>query len=320
MKQILIKMKNQILVLAAIALLSSCGKPESESNDNSQNTKTLAESKTDLIVAVGKVEPENEIVKLSAQSGGIVTSVLKRDGDKISQGELLVQLDDDIEQSKINEIRMQIQSQRNQIEIEQSQLKEAEINLSNKKALFSKNKRLVETGAETQQSLDDLAIEIKVLEVSLDRLKAKIQFATNNLNELNAQLKTAETEAEKKLFKAPDNGLLLDITVSKGESVSQYSTYAEFAPQGNLIVRAEVDELFSSQVKVGQKVDIVFTGSDRVIATGEVFLVSPYLKKKSLFSEKANDQEDRRVREIRIRIKDSSNLVINSKVECKIKL
>lgn len=313
-------MKNQILVLAAIAILSSCGKPESETNDNSQNTKTLAENKADLIVAVGKVEPENEIVKLSAQSGGIVKSVIKKDGDKISQGELLVQLDDDVEQSKINEIRMQIQSQRNQIEIEQSQLQEAEINLSNKRALFSKNKRLVETGAETQQGLDDLATEIKILEVSLERLKAKVQLAINKLNELYAQLKTAETEAEKKRFKAPDNGMLLDIIVSKGESVSQYTTFAEFAPQGNLIVRAEVDELFSSQVKVGQKVEIVYTGSDSVIATGEVFMVSPYLKKKSLFSEKANDQEDRRVREIRIRIKDSSSLVINSKVECKIKL
>jgi multidrug resistance efflux pump len=313
-------MKNQILVLLAITFIAGCGRPEIETNDNSQKNKTLAENKASLIVAVGKVEPENEIVKLSAQSGGIVKSVNKKDGDKILQGELLVQLDDDIEQSKINEKRMQIQSQRNQIDIEESQLREAEINLFNKKSLFSKNKRLVETGAETQQGLDDLATEIKVLEVSLEGLKAKIQLANNKLNELIAQLKTVEMEAEKKRFKAPDNGILLDITVNNGESVDQYATYAEFASKGSLIVRAEVDELFSSQVKIGQKVEIVYTGSDKIIATGEILMVSPYLKKKSLFSEKANDQEDRRVREIRISIKDGSNLIINSKVECKIKL
>lgn len=313
-------MKNQLLVIAAIAFVAGCGKPESEPIAKNKDSEATTENKADIIVAVGRVEPENEIVKLSAQSGGIVHFVNKKDGDLISSGELLVQLDDEVEQSKINEIKLHIRSQQNQIEIEQSQLKETEINLSSKKALYTKNKRLVDNGAETQQGLEDLATEIKVLEASLDGLKAKIQLASSRLNEYTAQLKTAEIETDKKRFKAPGDGVLLDIVVSKGESVNQYATYAEFAPKGNLIVRGQVDELFSSQVKVGQNVQIVYTGSDKVIAVGEVFMVSPYLKKKSLFSEKADDQEDRRVREIRIRIADDSRLIVNSKVECKIKL
>lgn len=313
-------MKNQIFLLAILIIFAGCGNQENETNANIQNSIIAEETKANLIVAVGKVEPENEIIKLSSNSGGIVKAVNKKDGDKIVQGEILVQLDDDYEQSKINEIKTQIKSQRSQVEIEQYQLKEAGINLENKKTLFVKNKRLLEKGAETQRNLDDLNTEIKVLEVGLDRIKAKIQFAFNKLNELTAQLNSAEIEADKKRFISPYNGTLLDITINKGESINQYNTYAEFAPQGNLIVRAEVDELFSSQVKIKQKVEIVNTGSDKVIAVGEVILVTPYLKKKSLFSEKANDQEDRRVREVRIRVKDAINLVINSKVECKIKI
>jgi len=309
-----------MLVYAALVLLGSCGKLEREKNDNSLNTKAITEKRSDLIVAVGKVEPEYEIIDLSSPVGGIVKSVFKRDGERISKGELLVQLDDDIEQSKINETRMQMQSQRNQIDIEQSELKEAEINLANKRGLFFKNQRLVQTGAETQQGLDDLETEIRVLESRLERFKSKIQLEFNKLKELNAQLKTLETEAEKKRFRAPFDGTMLDLLVSKGEAVSQFSTYAEVAPQGNLIVRAEVDELFSSLVRIGQNVEIFFTGSDSVVATGEVHMVAPFLKKKSLFSEKPNDQEDRRVREIRIRIKDFSKLIINAKVESKIKL
>ena len=313
-------MKNNIRLLVAISFLISCGKPENEQNDKNQNTTTIRETKTDLIIAVGKVEPENGIVNLSSQTGGIVKAILKKDGDKIAQGELLVQLDDDLERSRINEVKMQVQTQRSQIEIEHTQLKEAEINLANKQSLLTKTKRMVDSGAETQQTLDDLSTEIKVLEVSLERLKAKIQLASNKLNELSAQIRTAETEAEKKRFISPYAGTLLDIKISKGEAVNQYSTFAEFAPQGNLIVRAEVDELFSSKVKTKQKVEIVYTGSEKVIAVGEVVLVSSYLKKKSLFSEKADDQEDRRVLEIRIALKDAGNLIINSKVECKIKL
>lgn len=108
--------------------------------------------------------------------------------------------------------------------------------------------------------------------------------------------------------------------VTQGAALSQYATYAEFAPAGALIIRSEVDELFSQKLKVGQQVEIRYAGSQEVIATGEIKMLSPYLKKKSLFSEKANDQEDRRVREVRISIKGNSGLIINSKVECVIKL
>jgi multidrug resistance efflux pump len=313
-------MKKNVFILMSFATIFGCGNPDNETKISNQQTTIVSDVKPDLIVAVGKVEPENEIVDLSSQSGGIVKSVFKKDGDLVSKGELLVQIDDEIEQNKINEIRMQMQSQRSQIDIEKTQLQEAELNFANKKSLLTKTKRLVESGAETQQLYDDLTTEINVFEVSIIRLKSKIQLALNKLDEMAAQLKTAETELRKKQLNAPSDGILLDITVNKGEALSQFSNYAEFAPKGNLLIRAEVDELFSAEAQKGQKVEIFFTGSDKIIAVGEVIIVSPYLKKKSLFSEKANDQEDRRVREIIISIKDASNLIINSKVECKIKL
>jgi multidrug resistance efflux pump len=318
-------MKNILFILLSFALLLGCGKSEKEANVNNVNTASVAtlspaEIPANMVVAVGKVEPENEIVSVSAPVGGIIKGIFKNDGEQVQQGETLVQLEDDLELRKIGEIQAQIQSQQSQIAVAQSQLKEIEVNLSNKKSLLAKTKRLLENGAETQQVYDDLTTEIRVLEVSVERAKAQIQLANSKMNELNAQLKTAETEAQKKQFKSPYNGVVLDMQVSKGEAVSQFAKYAEVAPQGNLMVRAEVDELFSTKIKVGQKVEIYFTGSDKVIATGEVVIIAPYLKKKSLFSEKADDQEDRRVREIRIALKEAGSLIINAKVECKIKL
>lgn len=313
-------MKKQILLLTAVVHLLSCDKQEKDSDLDTKQLKKTSENKIALIVAVGKVEPESEVINLSAPVGGIVRAIFKKDGDTIVNGDPLIQLDDDIEQSKINEIKTQMQSQRLQIEIEQIRLKEAEINLGDKRLLLAKSKRLATNGAETQQYLDDLTNEIKVLEVSLERLKSNIQLASSKRNELEAQFKTATMEASKKRFFSPFNGTLLDIQVNKGEAINQFSSYAEIAPQGNLIVRAEVDELFSSQLKIGQKVEIQNTGSDNIIAIGEIGFIAPYLKKKSLFSEKADDQEDRRVREIRINILGESKVIINSKVECKIKL
>jgi hypothetical protein len=85
-------------------------------------------------------------------------------------------------------------------------------------------------------------------------------------------------------------------------------------------VRAEIDELFAGRVSEGLAAEVRFIGIETSVAKGTVTFVSPYLKKKSLFSEKAGDQEDRLVREIRIVLDEGSGLLVNSEVECIIKL
>jgi hypothetical protein len=58
------------------------------------------------------------------------------------------------------------------------------------------------------------------------------------------------------------------------------------APQGKLIIRAEVDEMFSNSIKIGDTVEIVNIGSSNVMAKGQISSMAPYLKKKSLFLKK----------------------------------
>ncbi len=314
-------MKRILIIWIIVSLLTSCDNTKKETKADSVKIDNLrASEELKIVIGTGIVEPESGILKFAAPMGGIVKSVFKKDGDSVAKNETIVLLIDDAEQNKINEIRSQIQTQRSQIVIEQTQIEEAQINLNSKTNLLNKGKSLVISGAETQQAIEDLTNDVNIYQVNIDRAKAKVKYANSKLSELFAQLKTAETEAQMKVFKAPLDGKILDISVEKGEAVSQYAVYVEFAPNGNIIIKAQVDELFSSKLKVEQQVDIFYRGNDKVIATGEVITVLPYLKKKSIFSEKTDEQEDRRVREIRISLKNSDGLIINSKVDCKIKL
>lgn len=312
-------MKRISVIIATAVMLSSCGGEENRTTGQEEavnhSTMTVRE-----VVGIGKVEPESKIVNLASTSGGIVSHIFKVDGDSVATGEKLVQLEDETERLKITEINSQINTQRSQITLEKNNIKEAEWKLNNKKKLLVTTQNLVNKGAETQQVYDDLETEVKTLEVAFEKSKLNIQLAENKLAEITQQLRTAEAEAGKKILRAPTSGRILNMQVTEGSALNQFATYAEFAPAGALIIRAEVDELFSQKLQVGQLVDIHSAGSQEVLAQGEIKMLSPYLKRKSLFSEKANDQEDRRVREVRISIKDNSGLVINSKVECVIKL
>lgn len=272
------------------------------------------------IVGIGRVEPENEIINLAATSGGVVDEIYKEEGENVKEGDALVKLDDDMEQLRIVQFKSQLITQQTQIAFEKAALLEIEVKLSNKKKTLASVRNLVKKGAETAQNEDDLETEVKTLDLNVEKSKVSIQLAQNKMNELIEQLKLYELEANKKTLRSPYTGILLELLVKKGAAINQFQDYADMAPEGKKIIKAEVDELFCKMLKMGQSVDIRYLGSDKNITSGKIIFLSPFLKRKSLFSEKANDQEDRRVREIKIAFDQIPDLFLNSKVECVIKL
>lgn len=190
-------MKRISAIIATAVLLSSCGGEENKSTGQQETIDRSAVHITE-VVGVGKVEPESRIVNLAATTGGIVSHIFKTDGDSVPAGEKLVQLDNETELLKTAEIKSQMNTQRSQIALEKNNIKEAEWKLNNKIKLLVTTQNLVSKGAETQQVYDDLETEVKTLEVSLEKSKVNVQMAESKLQEIVQQLRTAETEAEKR--------------------------------------------------------------------------------------------------------------------------
>jgi multidrug resistance efflux pump len=272
------------------------------------------------VVGVGKVEPEKEIISLAASTGGVVKEIYRNDGDSIKKDEPLVRLDDELELIKVSQLRSQYNTQKWQEDIDELNLKESAARLANKKKLLESVRVLVLKGAETMQTLDDLETEVTALSLAVEKNSASVKLAASRLRELAEQVRYAEAEASKKTLRSPYEGIMLEMLIEKGSSVTQFETYAEVAPSGPMTVRTEVDELFAGRLREGLDADIRFIGSDSVVAHGKIIFLSPYLKKKSLFSQKANEQEDRLVREVRIKLEGDNGLILNSKVESVIKL
>jgi len=314
---------NKKIYLAVIPLIiTACG----GNNENEEKPGTPSQSvnsatvEVSQVVGVGKVEPELEIISLAASSGGVVKEIYRNDGDSIRKDEPLVRLDDELELIKVSQLKSQYNAQKYQEEIDKISLQESEAKLANKKKLLESVRTLESKGAETTQTLDDLETEVTTLTLAVERNNASVSLAASRLRELAEQVRYAEAEASKKILRSPYDGLMLEMLIEKGTAVTQFEEYAQVAPSGPMTVRTEVDELFAGRLSTGLEADIRFIGSDSVVATGKVIFLSPYLKKKSLFSQKANEQEDRLVREVRIILEGDNGLILNSKVESVIKL
>jgi multidrug resistance efflux pump len=312
--------KIYLVIIPMILTACSASKDNKEESGISSNTVNSAMVEVSEVVGVGKVEPEKQIISLAAATGGVVKEIYRTDGDSIKKDEPLVRLDDELELIRVSQVRSQYNSQKSQEEIDKLNLRESEARLANKKKLLESVRALALKGAETTQTLDDLETEVTTLSLAVEKNSASVNLSASRLRELAEQLRYAEAEASKKILRSPYEGIILEMHIEKGSAVNQFEEYAEFAPSGPMTVRTEVDELFAGRLKLGLNADIRFVGSDSVIAKGKVIFLSPYLKKKSLFSQKANEQEDRLVREAIIKIEGETGFILNAKVESVIKL
>jgi multidrug resistance efflux pump len=143
-----------------------------------------------------------------------------------------------------------------------------------------------------------------------------LEEAQAGVKEVGAETNYLNQLKDKKRIYAPEDGMMLNWDVKVGQAVAAGTKLGDFAPDGNLIAITEVDELYAMKVKVGQKVNVNMQGTTNLLTKGTVTYCASYLSKKSIFSDRADNLEDRRVREVHVRVNNPKAVLIGSRVEC----
>ncbi|MFN8394258.1 MAG: efflux RND transporter periplasmic adaptor subunit [Bacteroidia bacterium] len=321
-------MKTKVFLasLALTATLTACGgkdePADATANATAQNTggpaKVAAVDSPEEVTGIGRVEPEGEIIPLASMEPGVVTKVMVKQGDKVAAGTVLLELDHDVLTAQIEQGRRRLTTQAARIKADEKSLQEAQIRLNQLKANAGRTEALVNRGAETGQNLFDQKAEIQLQENSVQRWQAVLEGDRAQVREIEGEIGVLNQQLLQRSVRAPLNGTILTFKALMGSYVTPQISFGDFAPDGKRMVRCEIDELFASAVRIGQKATITGMGSDTQIATGQVVYASEFLKRKSLFSEQAGEMEDRRVREVHVLLDTGADLLINSRVECHI--
>ena len=315
-----------IFVLCTLLISTSCQNQSdhkaqaSPKSNTSQQDNLLSTGQVKQVVGIGLIEPESLISHLSVRQSGKVKAIYHREGDQVKAGDPILKLDDTDEQLALKKTQQEIKSQQFRIQAAQSTLQQTTGKLQNQEKQLKTSIGLKESGAETQQNIEELQTQVKSLRAEKQRDEANLHLAKSQLAELRIGLEQARDNLDKTILKAPEDGSILQIKTTLFSTVQPDQNVVDFAPSGPVIARCEIDEMFANDVKPGQLAEIRHVGFNKVIARGKVISASPYLKQKSLFTNTAAEQQDRRVREVRILLNTSSGLLFNSRVECTILL
>ena len=250
----------------------------------------------DLVPLRAQVEPR-ETVFVDAIDGGRVDRVLVEPGDRVQQGQPLIELSNTNlalsviqQESQLNQAMSQLQQ--NEIALEQNDLAnnralaEIEYNLGKLERSAARREALVAGGATSREDRDDVVDQLAyyrrlhpIQETSSkrqsdlrDRLLPDIQ---RQLLNLRANLDVVEGKLAALIVRAPIAGVVTAIDLKVGELRNPGERLAEVTPESGMKLSADIDEYYFARVHSGQSATVEVDGMQ---LNATVHRVSPQVK------------------------------------------
>ncbi len=294
-------------------LLFSC---ESESSSTDVNQSRIELEDIQFVVGLGRIEPELKMLELTSEIQGLVERVNVQPGEQVARGKAIVEIRRDVEKARVKQAEAKVESQMAIMQGSEASLAAVTIKMENAKKNSERVESLFQQGVASQSSFDDARATYESLLEETNRLKAELTSQQFLLKQYQADLELVQAQLRQKIVEAPSDGQLLSLDITIGSMITPGQPFGTFALRSPITAYCEIDELFAYRVKSGQTSVIRSEGMTDTLAVGTVVFVGPYLREKSIFSDDVSQLEDRRVREVRIRLEPNASLLFGQRVEC----
>ena len=257
-----------LLLAGGLLMLAGCGGGDS-SSPSSQGTapagvavqveEVLVESIATENRVSGKVSADNSVNVMVAVNAKC-TAVYKQAGDPVLAGDKICALDLEGTLASYNAAKINYQSMVQQYNDQKSildkQIKMAEDNVNNLKALF-------EIGAASQLEIDSAELQLAQAkagrESGLAQLEAGMQSGKSSLEQLDMVLEHVDGQGN---VVAPIAGTLASLTATEGGYVTSSMPVAVIDGAGQMKVTVMVSEALVPKLNIGDQADIQIPSAD----------------------------------------------------------
>ncbi|MEL6259474.1 MAG: efflux RND transporter periplasmic adaptor subunit [Cyanobacteria bacterium J06631_12] len=237
----------------------------------------------------GTTRPAQQVALRSQVSGEVVELPVDV-GDAIARGEILAQLDGDLQTADFNEARAELSSRQAETAQAEVSIREAEVLVVQAQATLDQARidaqRLRSLAAQGAMSLQEAeAAELaatnaeQALRSAQAQVEAQRQAIASAANQVEAQ-QAVVAQTQKQLsyaeLRSPLTGLVLTREVDVGDFVESGATVLELGDLSTLEVTVQVSELDVEQIEVGQAARVrldAFPGEGSML--GEVERIAP---------------------------------------------
>ena len=207
--------------------------------------------------------------KLSPQAGGQVIRMEIREGDRVKEGQVLLELWN-------TDLQAQHDLAKQQLATAESRRQESCILADNAQREYIRTQQLVEKGFVSAQRADDASATAKANRAACAATSAEVRRA-------RAQIAVSQANLDRTQLIAPFAGVIAQITGELGEYVTPSPPGIPTPPAVDLIddsclyVSAPMDEVDAPKIRVGQVARITLDALPGQIFEGKVRRIAPYV-------------------------------------------
>lgn len=298
----------------------------------SDATSSPEASEPTLVVALGRLEPQGEVIDVATPSGSgdaRIAEVRVREGDYVQAGDILAVLDNEqrlkaelqVAETKLREAKTQLEQTTIRTESEVAQI-EADLQAAKDVARTAettlKRQSELSGGAVSPEELDQsrLAVsngkqKVAQLEAALRRYRkdslgnfVDVSVALQAVQVAESNVSLAQAMLAQAYVTSPEPGQVLKIELQPGERTVQ-PTLLKLGNTDQMYARLEVYESDVPDVRIDAKVTLAATAFAQPLE-GTVVQIIPLVKKQSIVSAVPAANTDARVVEVLVRLNDVS--------------
>lgn len=242
-----------------------------------------------FLTYTGTTRPDQQVT-LRSQVAGTVLALSVDVGDAIAQGDVLAQLDGDLQTNDLNEAQAELSARRAEtaqaevsIREAQSAVVQAQATLAQAQIDATRLRQLANQGAISQQAAESAELAVTNAQQAVHSAQAQVdaqqQATAATADRIDAQqaiLAQTQRQLSYADLRSPLTGVVLSRQVDVGDFVESGATLLELGNLSNVEVTVQVSELDIGRLSVGQPAQVQLDAfpSDGTIA-GQIERIAP---------------------------------------------
>ena len=268
-------MKKKLIIAGVIATLAALAYFKQSGNSDAISVNIAAAKVEEIktsILASGTLIYKDQ-VQLRSEVIGQVSELFIEEGDNVSQGQVLMRLDQRSFNADVEQQQAYVRMQTIAIERQKKQL-------DNTKAKWLRNKNLYERKMIGQDAFE-------LIDNQHDLAKIDLRSRQEALTQAQATLDKALERLEKTVFRSPIDGIATSVDIKIGETAISGTTniagsnLITIADPASILVEVQVDEADIANVRLDQDVDVYAVAFPDDALKGQVKTIATSAKRAS---------------------------------------
>ena len=268
-------MKKKLIIAGVIAAVVALGYFKQSGNSGAISVNIAAAKVEEIktsILASGTLIYKDQ-VQLRSEVIGQVSELFIEEGDNVSQGQVLMRLDQRSFNADVEQQQAYVRMQTIAIERQKKQL-------DNTKAKWLRNKNLYERKMIGQDAFE-------LIDNQHDLAKIDLRSRQEALTQAQATLDKALERLEKTVFRSPIDGIATSVDIKIGETAISGTTniagsnLITIADPASILVEVQVDEADIANVRLDQDVDVYAVAFPDDALKGQVKTIATSAKRAS---------------------------------------